>query len=66
MINWKPFFDNSSTRDSLINFVEGESFNKAFLNIKHPFAVTSQFSIIKSLPIAIVRKRAKMAIARHQ
>lgn len=65
MINWKSFFDNTSTTESLINFVEGTSFKKAFYKIKFPIEVADQLIKIKDLTEDVARKLAKQALERH-
>jgi hypothetical protein len=63
-INWTPFFDNTSTREALADFVEGESLKNSFAHIKWPTEVVKQLPAINKLPVKIARARAKAALKR--
>lgn len=64
MVNWKYFFDNSSTCDSLVDFAEGKSLHKAFSDISWPWEVVVQLDVIRRMKVSVARKYAKAAIKR--
>lgn len=65
-INWKYFWDNSSTTDAVYDFADGMSFKEAFRAIKWPPQVKKELSKLKKLPSKTARARAKQAIVREE
>lgn len=70
IINWKPFFEGSSTRDVLIEFAEGEirtlkRLEKAFHGIGWPKKCRHEISKMKKIGTRAARIRARRAIIRE-
>lgn len=64
-INWEPFWENTSSREELCRFAEGESSLREFGSHLWTDECKAEFKKIKRLPVSMARKRAKEAARRH-
>ncbi len=61
-VNWKHFWDNSSTTDAVYDFAEGSSFKEAFGHIKWPSEVVKELKVLRRLPVKVARQRAQAVL----
>ena len=68
-INWKLFFENTSTRESLWDFVDGYSIKKSFQGIRFPDGIKTEIAKIakrvKTKGLEKTIASARKALARH-
>jgi len=64
-INWKPFFENSSTRDALIEFAQGTLSIKQFHDMCWPKECKAEVSKMNHIGTRASRLRARRALTRE-